>query len=74
MPKPKPLVIDLHAEAEASCNNPYTEKTWLITFLRTFGIGRPPTPINQKIFFFLWPYGKDLLPQAGTKFSIVEEA
>jgi hypothetical protein len=31
MPKPK-----------SPCNNPYTEDTWLITFLRTFRIGRPP--------------------------------
>jgi hypothetical protein len=25
------------------CNNPYTKNTWLITLLRTLGIGRPPT-------------------------------
>jgi hypothetical protein len=36
---------DLHPEAEAPYNNPcHTENIWSVTFLRTFGRGRPPTP------------------------------
>jgi hypothetical protein len=35
---------DLYFEAEASCNNPcHIEDIWSVTFLRTFGGGRPPT-------------------------------
>jgi hypothetical protein len=38
---------NLHPKAEASCNSLcYTENIWLVTFLRTFGIGRPPTGAN----------------------------
>jgi hypothetical protein len=33
-----------HPKVEASCNNLcHTENIWLVTFLRTFGRGRPPT-------------------------------
>jgi hypothetical protein len=35
---------DLHPKAETPCNNScHTENIWLVTFLRTFGRGRPPT-------------------------------
>ena len=37
---------NFHPKAEASCNSLYrTENKWLVTLLRTFGRGRPPTTI-----------------------------
>jgi hypothetical protein len=41
-----PHITRLHPKAEASCNSLYhTENIWLVTFLRTFGRGRPPTGV-----------------------------
>jgi hypothetical protein len=45
---------NLHPKTEASCNNLcYTENIWLVTFLRTFGKGRPPTVAPRSINLFL---------------------
>jgi hypothetical protein len=44
---------DIYAEAEAPCNNPYTENIWSVTFLRTFGRERPPTVAPRSIDLFL---------------------
>jgi hypothetical protein len=39
-----PHVKRFHPKAEASCSSQcHTENIWLVTFLRTFGRGRPPT-------------------------------
>jgi hypothetical protein len=44
---------DLDPKAEAPCNNPcHTENIWSVTFLRTFGRGRPPTVAPRIINFF----------------------
>jgi phosphatidylinositol kinase/protein kinase (PI-3 family) len=38
---------NLHPKAEASCNSLcYTKNIWLVTFLRTFGKGRPQQTIS----------------------------
>jgi hypothetical protein len=45
---------DLYPGAEASYNNPCrTKNIWLVTFLRTFGRGRPPTVAPRSIDLFL---------------------
>jgi hypothetical protein len=39
---------NFYPESEAPYNNLYhTENEWLIKFLKTFGIGRPPTDIPR---------------------------
>jgi hypothetical protein len=45
---------NLHPKVEASCNSLcYTENIWLVTFLRTFGKGRPPTVAPRSVNLFL---------------------
>jgi hypothetical protein len=39
---------NLHPKVEFSCNSLcHTKNIWLVTFLRTFGRGRPPTPTTR---------------------------
>jgi hypothetical protein len=41
---------NFHLEAEAPCSNPcYAKSRWLVMFLRTFEIGRPPTYVFHNI-------------------------
>jgi hypothetical protein len=48
----------LYSEVEASCNNLYhAEDIWLVTFLRTFGGGRPPTGYNWVEVIYTPPTG-----------------
>jgi hypothetical protein len=49
-----PHITCLHPKAEASYNSLcHTENIWLVTFLRTFGRGRPPTVAPRSINLFL---------------------